>query len=169
MIADGTLFLQYNRGTNCSKVLRVESDGKVEPSKLENSSNTLFGKSKNISQQDVFENWRIFLLDHSLILHGSQVKLYRNLGLNFHKSSLVQTLYLSFWRLYDCLIYQSNVARSAKHRCLNKKQITEKGSLLLTSSAWRTIPVSASSWLQFLRLLSRSAMFVRTVLSNTTT
>ena len=55
MIPDGTLFLQYNRSTNCSKVLRVESDGKVEATKLENSPNTLFGKSKNISQQEVFE------------------------------------------------------------------------------------------------------------------
>ena len=44
--------------------------------------------------------------------------------LNFHKSSLVQTLYLSFWRLYYCLIYESNVARSAKSWCLNKKQLT---------------------------------------------
>ena len=81
--------------------------------------------SPKISPSSKFsKNQRIFLFDHSLILRGSQVKLCRHWGLNFHKFSLVQTLYLSFWRLYYCLIYESNVARSAKSWCLNKKQLT---------------------------------------------
>ena len=55
LIPDGTLFLQYNRSRNCSKILRVELNDKVKPPKLENSSNTVLGKSKNISQPKVFE------------------------------------------------------------------------------------------------------------------
>ena len=106
-----------------SKVLRVESDGKVEPFKLENSSNTLFGKSKNISQQEVFKKQEN-LSQPDIV--WKQVKLCRHWGLNSHKSSLVQTPYLSFWRSYYCLIYQSNAARSAKYQCLNKKQLTQR-------------------------------------------
>ena len=106
-----------------SKVLRVESDGKVNHSNLKIRPIHCLVSPKISPSRKFSKNRRIF---HSLILCGSQVKLCRHWGLNSHKSSLVQTPYLSFWRSYYCLIYQSNAARSAKYQCLNKKQLTQR-------------------------------------------